>query len=70
MRGGTEEYRITFRRAGWLQRRSVFRQNERTALAFVRKLRGNGRPDLAPVVELLVERREVGPWREVKRYDD
>lgn len=61
------EYRVTWRRRGWDASTSdqvrIF-QRRHAADAFVRKLRGNGRPDLAPVTNLRLTRRQCEPWRE------
>ncbi len=56
------EYRVRFRRL-WADR-DQFRifQTERGLREFIRKLEGDGRPDLQPVVELEVQMRHVGPW--------
>lgn len=58
------EYAVRYRRIGWESRQVRFFQSRPAAQRFLRKLRTPS-SDYAPIIELTVERREVGPWVEV-----
>lgn len=61
------EYRIAWRRADWSERtadKSRTFQSRQAALAFVARLQGRDRPDLAPIVRSQLSRRRVEPWME------
>lgn len=58
-------YRVQWRRAGWSKNThgsSRMFETERAMRRFVAKLLDDGRPDLSPLVQLVVDRREVGDW--------
>jgi hypothetical protein len=63
------EWRIYYRRDGSHAQIRVM-QTEHYARAFVEKLLRGNRGDLAPVVELHLQRRQVGPWVDVAASDD
>jgi len=59
------EYRVSWRReewsaSTWTKHRTFGRW--RDAARFLRRLLGDGRPDLSGVCELAVHRRRVGAW--------
>ena len=56
------EYRIDYARAGQATR-TVFRQTAGGVELVLRKLFGDGRPDLDPLVYLEVRQRKVGAWK-------
>lgn len=56
------EWAVRYRRRDWVSRQVRVFQSESPARRLVRKLCREGRPDLAPIVELVVERRPVGAW--------
>lgn len=62
------EYRVSWRRHGWssstgTKTRTFSRRAD--ADAFMDKLTGDGRPDLAPIAVVRLDVRRVGGWREV-----
>ena len=61
-RAGRLEWCVRWRRTTWQSRQSRVFQHRAAALRLVRKLQGHDRPDLAPLVEIVVESRPVGPW--------
>ena len=56
----THLYTVKYRRRGWKQRQHRAFKDKRAANRLTKKLL-LGDPSLAPVVELEVERRELGP---------
>jgi hypothetical protein len=59
------EYSVQYRRRGWVRsRRGRLFQSEWGVRRFVAQLRRPWR-DLEPVVDLVVQRRVVGPWKHV-----
>ena len=56
------EYRVRWRRSNRQYAAVRFYQSEPHARRYVAKLTRTGRPDLAPIVELTIERRPVGAW--------
>jgi hypothetical protein len=54
-------WRVSWGRADRRRRRRTFVRWQDTA-RFLRRLLGDARPDLSPLVSLRVERRSVGPW--------
>jgi hypothetical protein len=66
--GPNYEYRVRHRRRAWADKQLRVARYFQTTWGlrqFVAKLR-QPYEDLSPVVELIVERREVGKWEEVK----
>ena len=59
---GRLEWCVRWRRTNWQYRQSRVLQHRSAAERLVRKLQGHGRPDLAPLVEIIVESRPVGQW--------
>jgi len=60
--GGRREWCVRWRRENWQYRQARVFQHHSAALRLARKLQGHGRPDLTPLVEIIVESRPVGPW--------
>jgi hypothetical protein len=62
--GHRYEYRLRYRRGSWKRKTSSTRivQTERAAQRYVSRLYAQTKPDLAPLTELVVEKRVVGPW--------
>jgi hypothetical protein len=54
------EYTVRYRRENWKGMKGRFFHRKSKALEFRRKLLA-GDPSLAPIVELIIERRELGP---------
>lgn len=61
---GRFEYAVRYRRAGWTSRQVRFFQSWQGARRYRAKLTRGG-DQWAPLAEVTVERREVGPWTEV-----
>lgn len=59
------EWRVSWRREGWLETTSKSRifARHHAARRFYDRLLDEDRPDLAPVTSVKVEGREVGEWR-------
>ncbi len=57
-------FTVRYRRRDWDpyhgRRAHYFREKE-AAIRYMHKLRSPGRPDLSPIVELSLERQELGP---------
>jgi len=62
----TTEYRVSWRRAGWVHSHQRIISDRRAVDRLIAKLRRHDRPELMPVVELVVDERRVGRW-ETKR---
>jgi len=62
--GHRYEYRLRYRRASWRRTSPSTRivQTEKAAQRYVSRLYKQTKPELAPLTELVVERRVVGPW--------
>lgn len=56
-------FRITYRREWWSQPSHRTFLSEAAARRFVDKIMSDGRPDLAPLVELRIDRAPVGRWQ-------
>ena len=56
------EWCVRWRRTNWQYRQSRVFQHRSAALRLARKLQRGGRRDLAPLTEIIVESRPVGPW--------
>ena len=55
-------YAVRYVREGGGYRKVRFFQSRRAVDRFLERLMGDGRPELAPLVEVTVEARDVGPW--------
>jgi hypothetical protein len=55
-------YRVTWQRRGWVHESSRTFDAAHAMRRFVDKLLAGGRPDLEPLVLLVVDERPVGPW--------
>ncbi len=61
-------WQVRYHRQGWrTDPRSRLFSREHDARAFVAKLNGDDRPDLAPLDLLELRCAERGPWQEVER---
>jgi hypothetical protein len=61
-RQNPHEHRITWQRDGWVHSQSRKFARLRDAEAFLARLEGGDRTDLAPIILLEHHRRDVGPW--------
>jgi hypothetical protein len=62
----TTEHRIRYRRQWAQQEQRKYFQTDHGARQFLRRLCGDGRPDLAPLEHVVHEVRRVGPWEQAK----
>jgi len=61
------EWRVVYRRVGWLQPQARIVGTRDAADRLVAKITAPGRPDLAPVAYLAVSSRPVGAWETVEQ---
>lgn len=62
-------FTVRYRRRGWHSAQGRYFRDKAAAVRYWKKLLSGGRSDLAPIVEMRIERQELGPIEVVWKLD-